>query len=86
MARVMLREIAHSRAGDKSNISNLSLIPYQTKHYGSVIQSPYDDAETSIDTLLKIINGEEVEFMTYQPNPPVTRELIDSGEVTRPDW
>ena len=33
MARVMLREIAHSRAGDKSNISNLSLIPYQTKHY-----------------------------------------------------
>ena len=54
--------------------------------YGSVIQSPYDDAQTSIDTLLKIINGEEVEFMTYQPNPPVTKEWIDSGEVTRPDW
>lgn len=33
MARVMLREIAHSRAGDKSNISNISLIPYETKYY-----------------------------------------------------
>lgn len=33
MAKVMLREIAHSRAGDKSNISNLSLIPYETKYY-----------------------------------------------------
>jgi hypothetical protein len=29
----MLREIAHSRAGDKSNISNLSLIPYERKYY-----------------------------------------------------
>lgn len=33
MAKVMLREIAHSRAGDKSNISNLSLIPYERKYY-----------------------------------------------------
>lgn len=54
--------------------------------YGSVIQSPYDDAETCIETILKLINGEEVEFMTYQPNPPVTKELIDAGEVTCPDW
>ena len=28
-----LREIAHSRAGDKGNISNLSLIDYQIEHY-----------------------------------------------------
>lgn len=33
MAKIMLREIAHSRAGDKSNISNLSLIPYEERHY-----------------------------------------------------
>lgn len=33
MARIMLREIAHSRAGDKSNISNISLIPYERKYY-----------------------------------------------------
>src|SRR5437867_2080662 len=28
-----LRKIAHSRAGDKGNISNLSLIAYQMEHY-----------------------------------------------------
>ena len=33
MARIMLREIAHSRAGDKGDISNLSVIPYEGKYY-----------------------------------------------------
>jgi hypothetical protein len=33
MTKTMLREIAHSRAGDKSNISNISLIPYNRKYY-----------------------------------------------------
>lgn len=33
MAKVMLREIAHSRAGDKGNISNISVIAYQMKDY-----------------------------------------------------
>jgi hypothetical protein len=33
MAKVMLREIAHSRAGDKSNISNISVICYESRHY-----------------------------------------------------
>jgi hypothetical protein len=28
-----LREIAHARAGDKGNISNISLIAYQMEHY-----------------------------------------------------
>ena len=28
-----LREIAHSRAGDKGNISNISVIAYEAKHY-----------------------------------------------------
>ena len=28
-----LREIAHSRTGDKGNISNISLIAYDEKHY-----------------------------------------------------
>ena len=31
--KVQLREIAHSRAGDKGNISNLSLIVYDRKYY-----------------------------------------------------
>jgi hypothetical protein len=30
---VKLREIAHSRTGDKGNISNISVIAYDAKHY-----------------------------------------------------
>jgi hypothetical protein len=30
---VKLREIAHSRTGDKGNTSNISVIAYQEKHY-----------------------------------------------------
>ncbi|WP_420917119.1 AtuA-related protein [Dictyobacter halimunensis] len=33
-----LQEIAHSRAGDKGNILNLSLIAYQVEHY-SLLQA-----------------------------------------------
>jgi hypothetical protein len=31
--RVMLRDIAHARAGDKGDVSNISLIVYDRKHY-----------------------------------------------------
>jgi hypothetical protein len=33
MARVKLWEIAHSRAGDKGNTANISLIPYDERNY-----------------------------------------------------
>ncbi len=33
MKKIMLREIAFSRAGDKSNTSTLSLIPYDENNY-----------------------------------------------------
>ena len=33
MSRIMLREIAHSRAGDKSDTSNISIIPYEHRFY-----------------------------------------------------
>lgn len=32
-----LREIAHSRAGDKGDISNLSLIPYREEDYEKLV-------------------------------------------------
>lgn len=31
--KVMLREIAHARAGDKSNISNIAVIAYRMEDY-----------------------------------------------------
>jgi hypothetical protein len=33
LPRIKLYEIAHSRAGDKGEITNISLIPYDSKHY-----------------------------------------------------
>jgi hypothetical protein len=36
MAKAMLRAIAHSRAGDKSDTSNISIIPYDYKYYGLI--------------------------------------------------
>ena len=33
MGRLRLREIAHSRTGDKGNISNVSLIAYKAEDY-----------------------------------------------------
>jgi len=33
---VMLREIAHARAGDKGNRSNVAVYAYQPHHYGAL--------------------------------------------------
>jgi hypothetical protein len=33
LSRIKLYEIAHSRAGDKGEVTNISLIPYDEKHY-----------------------------------------------------
>lgn len=34
--RVMLREIASARSGDKGNISNISVWPYDPRHYEDI--------------------------------------------------
>ncbi|MBA8876475.1 AtuA-related protein [Phyllobacterium myrsinacearum] len=39
-----LREIAHSRTGDKGNTSNISVIAYDPKHYGLLLQHVTSDA------------------------------------------
>ena len=38
MRRVKLLELAHSRAGDKDNTSNISLIPYRVEDYPLWVQ------------------------------------------------
>jgi hypothetical protein len=37
MAKVKLHEIAHARAGDKGNVSNIGLVPYQRIHYQAIL-------------------------------------------------
>jgi hypothetical protein len=34
--RVMLREVAHARAGDKGNRSNVAVYAYEPRHYGAI--------------------------------------------------
>jgi hypothetical protein len=36
MRPVMLREVAHARAGDKGNRSNVAVYAYEPRHYGAI--------------------------------------------------
>ena len=38
MRQVPLHQVAHSRAGDKGNRLNMSLIPYDPAHYGVIAE------------------------------------------------
>lgn len=52
--------------------------------YGSVDQSPIVEAQLTIDTAVRVVNGEEVDFLTYLPISVTTQENIDTAE--RPTW
>ncbi|GAE27749.1 hypothetical protein JCM9140_3906 [Halalkalibacter wakoensis JCM 9140] len=57
---IKLYEIAHSRAGDKGNTSNLSLIPYKEEDYewlGKVVT-----AEKVKEHLKDIIDGDVIRY------------------------
>lgn len=52
--------------------------------YGTVYQSPLTDAEFTVQTAVKVAQGEEVEFFNYFPTPKVTVNDIDNYD--RPIW
>ncbi len=60
MNMVKLREVAHTRAGDKGNISNISVIAYDMKDYG--ILEKYVTAERVRDWFSGIVFGEVVRY------------------------
>jgi hypothetical protein len=55
-----LHQIAHSRAGDKGNISTLSLIPYQEKDYEMLCKKA--TVEKVKEHLKDIVSGEIVRY------------------------
>jgi len=55
-----LRDIAHSRTGDKGNISNISVIAYDMKHYHRIKQSI--TAERVKDWFSGIVEGDVVRY------------------------
>ena len=55
-----LYEIAHSRAGDKGNISTLSLIPFDETDYGMLCRKV--TAEKEKEHLKDIVSGEIIRY------------------------
>lgn len=77
-----LREIAHSRTGDKGNISNISLIVYDMKDYEKIKQNV--TSEKVKDWFKDIVNGEVVRYEL--PNIGALNFVMDGalgGGVTR---
>lgn len=52
--------------------------------WGSSLQSPYLLAGTVMDTVEKILAGEEIEYYNAMPNPIITPNNMD--EYSCPDW
>ncbi len=57
---MLLREIAHSRAGDKGNISNISVIAYRPADY--LLLEQYVTADRVKAHLAELVQGEVLRF------------------------
>ena len=77
-----LRDIAHSRAGDKGNISNLSLIAFHAEDYA--LLERHVTAERVREHFAGIVHGEVVRYALPQLGAMnfVMREALGGG-VTR---
>jgi len=51
-------------------------------YWGSIYQSPVDDAEAALQTALDILNGKEVPFLNYFDTPKITQDNMD--EFSKP--
>src|SRR6056297_2635935 len=52
------------------------------EYWGSIYQSPVDDAEAALKTALDILNGEDIPFLNYFDTPKITQDNMD--EFTKP--
>lgn len=52
------------------------------EYYGSIYQSPVDDAEAALQTAIDILEGEDVPFLNYFETPKITQENM--GEFSKP--
>lgn len=79
---MLLREIAHARAGDKGNVSNISVIAYDPKDFP--LLEKYVTAERVKAHLSEIVQGEVERFVLPSIGALnfVLREAL-AGGVTR---
>lgn len=52
------------------------------EYYGSIYQSPVEDAKNALATAIAVVNGEEVPFLNYFDTPKITQENMD--QFTKP--
>ena len=52
------------------------------EYWGSIYQSPVDDAEAALATALAVLAGEDVPFLNYFDTPKVTQDNM--GDYTKP--
>ncbi|MDX1820847.1 MAG: sugar ABC transporter substrate-binding protein [Paracoccaceae bacterium] len=52
------------------------------EYWGSIYQSPVDDAEAALKTAIDILKGEELPFLNYFDTPKITQDNMD--EFTKP--
>lgn len=52
------------------------------EYWGSIYQSPVDDAEAALQTAIDVLEGKEVPFLNYFDTPKITQENMD--QFTKP--
>lgn len=52
------------------------------EYYGSIYQSPVDDAEAALQTAIDVLEGEDVPFLNYFETPKITQDNM--GEFSKP--
>jgi ribose transport system substrate-binding protein len=51
-------------------------------YWGSIYQSPVDDAKAALQTAIDVLDGKDVPFLNYFDTPKITQENM--GEFTKP--
>ena len=52
------------------------------EYWGSIYQSPVDDAEAALQTAIDVLDGKDVPFLNYFDTPKITQDNMD--EFTKP--
>jgi ribose transport system substrate-binding protein len=52
------------------------------EYWGSIYQSPVDDAEAALQTAIDVLEGKEVPFLNYFDTPKITQDNM--GDFTKP--
>ncbi|MEQ8304965.1 MAG: sugar ABC transporter substrate-binding protein [Hoeflea sp.] len=52
------------------------------EYWGSIYQSPVDDAKAALKTAIDVLNGEELPFLNYFDTPKITQDNM--SEFTKP--